>query len=109
MEDVLPFPASVELMMTLLCTVPSTVPFTSTLMVQEPSGKAAFAKLTLVAPATGDHVPPQVFDAFGVAATCIPLVKVSVKLESIVTTFGLLMLKVRVETPVFKMILAGLK
>ena len=102
-------PASEEFIVTLLTTVASVVPFTSTLMVQEPTAKAAFVKATLVEPAVGAHVPPQVFDAFGVAATCIPLVNVSVKLELMVTMLGLVTLKVRVDTPVFKMILLGLK
>ena len=84
-------------MVTLLVKTPSTVPFTSTLMVQLPTGKEALVKVTLVAPATGANVPPQVLLALGEAATTMFAGNPSVKLASTGITLGLLMLKVIVD------------
>src|SRR5437588_1189036 len=97
-------------MVTLLLAVPSAVPFTSTVIVQVPSGKLeVLLKLTLPAPALAVTDPPQVLVTLGVAATARLAGSVSVKLPLIVTTFGLLTLKLSVETPLFTAIRVGLK
>jgi len=114
-DAVFPLPASLEFMVTLFGFTPSEVPVTSTLTVQglPLTGKAAFAKLMLVAPALAVTLPPQPFTTFGVAATTKPLtvppeVRSSAKLESIVVTFGLVIEKVIVLVPP-TLIIAGLK
>src|SRR2546427_2312651 len=109
-EEVLPLPASVESMVTLLPRTPSVVPFTSTLIVQglPDTGKAAFKKLILDAPATAVTDPPQPLTTFGVAATTMLAGSVSVKLALIVTTFGLLIEKVIVLVA-FTATVVGLK
>src|SRR5947209_5830131 len=95
-EEVLPLPASVESIVTLLLYKPSGLALTSTLIVQAPTGRAALLKLMVPVPAVAVTVPPQAFTTLGVAATTMPAGSVSVKLESIVTTFGLFSEKVMV-------------
>ena len=68
-------------------------------IVQTPTGVRLLLKLMLPLPATAVTVPPQVLTTPGVAATCNPTGRVSVKLPLMATTFGLLMLKVRVVVP----------
>ena len=78
-DAVLLLPPLVVETVTVFVLSPAVVAVTSTLIVQvvltatEPP-----LKLTLPAPAVAVNVPPQVFDGFGVAATCIPLGKLSV-------------------------------
>lgn len=69
---------------------------TFTLMEQLPTANEPLPKLILPAPAVAVVVPPQVLTTLGGLATTRPEGKVSVKLESIVTAFGLVMLKVKV-------------
>src|SRR5205807_3974387 len=114
-EAVLPLPASVESMVTLLGLIPSVVPVTLTVIVQGtlPLGKAGLAKLMLEEPATAVTVPPQPFTMVGLGATTKPVtvapeVRSSVKLESIVTTLPLVMVKVMVLIPP-TLIVVGLK
>src|SRR5262249_56165091 len=83
----------------------STALCTSTLTVQVATGSAALAKLMLLAPATAVTEPPQLLTTLGVVATTRlpglgpPTVgRLSVKLESIGTTFPLVRLKVIVLT-----------
>jgi len=98
-EDVLPVPAAVESIVTLLFMTPSGEPVTFTAMVQLPTLNVAFVKLTELDPATAVAVPPQVFvRPFGVATTS-PLGSESVKLASMATTFPLVTLKVRLVVP----------
>src|SRR5215813_13870354 len=66
---VLPLPAIVELMVTLLVYMLSTVLDAFTVMLQVPTGSAALVKLIVPAPATAVTVPPQVLVTLGVAAT----------------------------------------
>src|SRR5215813_4909984 len=73
-----------------------------------PTGKAVFEKLMAEAPAFAVTEPPQPLLTFGVGATIKPVDRVSVKLASIGTTLGLLMVKVTVVTPLIG-IVVGLK
>src|SRR5579864_313152 len=70
-----------------------------TVIVQTPTGVRLLLKLMLPLPAAAAAEPPQVLMTPGVAATCKPVGRVSVKLVLMATTFGLLMLKVRVVVP----------
>lgn len=112
---VLPLPASVESMVTLLGFIPSLVPVTFTVIVHglPLTGKAAFKKLMLVAPALAVTLPPQPLTTLGVDATTKPLtvppeVRSSVKLALMVTTLGLVIENVMVLVPL-TLITAGLK
>lgn len=107
-EDVLcaPVPAAVELMVTLLFSVPSVVPVTLTVMVHELAASALLEKLTLPEPAVAVTVPPQLLVTPGVDATCNPAGNVSVKLPSTATTFGLVMAKLSVVVPFTGMVAA---
>ncbi len=112
---VLPLPASVESMVTLFGLMPSLVPVTFTVMVHglALTGKAAFRKLMLVAPALAVTLPPQPFTTPGVGATTRPLtvppeVRSSVKLALMVTTLGFVIENVMVLVP-FTLITVGLK
>ncbi|MFN8558943.1 MAG: hypothetical protein U0531_16930 [Dehalococcoidia bacterium] len=59
---------------------PAVVAVTATLTWQDPLAVSPPPlRLIVVAPAEGANTPPQVFVAAGVAATCTPLGKVSVK------------------------------
>src|ERR1700694_3185821 len=114
-EAVLPLPASVESMVTLLGLIPSVVPVTSTLIVQglPLTGKAAFKKLMLFAPAAAGTLPLLPLTTLGVAATTRPLtvppeVRSSVKLELMVTTLGFVIENVMVLVPP-TLITVGLK
>src|SRR5262249_52932524 len=108
-EDVLPFPASVELIVTLLLYVLSPPLCTFTMIVQVPNGRlAALLKLIVPAPATAVTEPPQLLTTLGVVATTTLAGNVSVKLPLIVTTFGLLILKVIVLGAFFATVV-GLK
>lgn len=77
-------------------------------IVQTPTGVRLLLKLMLPLPAVAVTVPPQVLVTPGVAATCNPTGRVSVKLALIATTFGLLILKFTVVVP-FTAILAAPK
>lgn len=90
-EDVLPFPAAVESMVTLLVYTPSADAWTLTMIVQVPAARAALLKLMEDDPAAAVTVPPQPFTSTGVVATTRLAGKVSVKLASIATVFPLLM------------------
>src|SRR5579871_888525 len=107
-EAVLPLPASVESMVTLLLKTPSVVPCTFTKMVHVASGSEGFEKLIVPAPAVAVTTPPQPFTTLGVAATTKFVGNVSVKLAFIVTIFPLTMLNVSV-LGVFTPAVAGLK
>src|SRR5262249_52725633 len=98
---VLPLPATVELMVTLLVYRLSTALETFTVMLQVPAGSAGLEKLILPDPATAVTVPPQVLVTPGVDATTrlpgtVPTFagRLSVKLASIGTTLPLLTAKV---------------
>jgi hypothetical protein len=83
-EAVLPFPASVESIVTVLWKVPSVVPCTFTVIAQVPTAKAAFVKLMVPAPATAVTVPPPTLHPFtmaGVVATTKFAGSVSAKLD----------------------------
>src|SRR5262249_14120716 len=102
---VLPLPAIVELMVTLLLYKSSTVLDTFTVMLQVPTANAALVKLIVPDPAAAVTVPPQVLVTAGVAATtrlpgCGPPTdgRVSVKLASIGTTLPLVIANVIVLT-----------
>jgi hypothetical protein len=114
-EAVLPLPASVESMVTLLGLIPSVVPVTLTVIVHglPLTGKAAFKKLMLFAPALAVTLPPQPLTTLGVAATTKPVtvppeVRSSVKLELMVTTLGFVIENVMVLVPL-TLITVGLK
>lgn len=108
---VLPFPASVESIVTVLWKVPSVVPCTFTVIAQVPTAKAAFVKLIVPAPATAVTVPPPALHPFttaGVVATTKFAGSVSVKLDWIVTVFPLVMLNV-IVLGLFTAAVVGLK
>lgn len=67
-----------------------------------------FVKVTLVSPANGAKVPPQVFVTDGGFATTRFAGSVSVKFPSTAITLGLLMVKVSVEAALMATV-AGLK
>ena len=103
-----PVPAAAELIVTLLLKTLSTVPITFTVIVQAPTARFALVKVTLVAAATGEKVPPQVFVAAGGFATTMLAGNVSVKFASTAITFGLLTANVSVEGA-FTATVVGLK
>jgi hypothetical protein len=107
-ELVFPLPASVESMVTLLLRTPSLVPCTFTVIVQGPTGKAAFVKLMVPAPAVAVTEPAQPFTTLGVVATTKFAGNVSVKLALIATVFPFVMLNVRV-LGAFTATVSGLK
>src|SRR5216683_2057211 len=77
--DVFPAPPSVELTCTLLFFTPAVVPFTSTLIVQLLlDARLPPLKFSVVSPANGVNVPPQLLLEFGVLATCNPAGRLSV-------------------------------
>jgi len=99
-----PVPPSVELMLPLtLFLVPAVVPVTSTLTVQfEPAVRDPELKLSVVLPAAGVKLPPVQFVlALGVAATCTPDGRLSLKAMPVrvVVVFGLVIVNVNVDTP----------
>src|SRR5581483_3724557 len=103
---VLPLPASVESIVTLLGFIPSEVPVTFTFIVHglALTGRAAFRKLMLVAPGLAVILPPQPLttpgdDATTRPGTVPPEVRSSVKLALMVTTFGLVIENVIVLVP----------
>ena len=102
-EAVLPVPPLVEeTLPEVLFLVPEVVAVTSTESVQEPLATIEPAvKETVPLPAVVVKVPPQVLEAFGVAATSVPVGKVSEKATPVraVLAFGLVMVKVKVVTP----------
>jgi hypothetical protein len=98
-ELVLPLPAAVELMVTLLLSMPSVLPVTFTPIVHGPTGSADVLKLMLVPDATAVTVPPHVFETLGLAATVSPVGRVSTKLVSIVVSFGFVIAKLTVLMP----------
>src|SRR5260370_38659857 len=63
-------------------------------MVHVPIGKAGLAKLIVPVHAVVVPLPPPALRTLGVVATTMPAGRVSVKLESIVTIFALVMLNV---------------
>lgn len=77
-------------------------------MVQAPAARLGLAKLMLPLPATAVTVPPQAFTTFGEVATTRPAGRLSVKLESMVTVFPLVMEKV-IVLAVFGATVVGLK
>src|SRR5262249_27056113 len=90
-EDVLPSPASLDRIWTLLVKSPSTVPLTSTLTVQVLSAAGeALLKVKTVSPGAGLNVPPQVLLALAGFATCMLAGRLSVKLALIAAAFTVL-------------------
>ena len=90
---------------------PVAVPVTLTETVQVPlAARLPPLKVRVVAPAEGDHVPPQVVAAAGVLATCIPVCSVSVNASPVspMSVFGLVSVNVRVDVP-FSPIVVGEK
>src|SRR5947209_3106240 len=85
-------------MVTLLFITLSTEPRTLTVMEQLPTGRLAFDQETDEAPATAVTLLPQLLVTLGDGETTRPAGRVSVKLESMTTVFGLEMAKVRVES-----------
>jgi hypothetical protein len=104
-EAVSPVPPSLELMApVVLFFVPAVVPVTATVTVQLLPGVAIapLVKETVVAPAAGANVPPQLFVAAGVAATCIPAGNVSETAMFVSPTVfpaGFVIVSVRVDVP----------
>ena len=100
--EVLPVPASVEVIWTELFLTPALVPVTFTEMAQVPlAGRVPAERLTEVAPAVAVAVPPQVFESAGVLATTRPAGNVSVNAIPVSArlVFGLVMLKVSEVVP----------
>src|SRR5438270_5013157 len=75
----------------------STALLTCTVMVQVPMAMLPLEKVTLVSPAIGANVPPQVFVTLGGFATTKFAGSVSVKLPSTAITLGLFTLNVSVD------------
>jgi len=98
-----PVPPSVELIApVVLLLTPVVVAVTSTFTVQfEFAARVPPVKVSVVSPALGVKVPPQAVVALGVAATCNPDGRVSLNAIPVkaVVRFGLVMVKVRVDTP----------
>jgi hypothetical protein len=100
--EVLPVPASVEVMVTELLWTPAVVPVTLTETTQVPlAGRVPAERLTAEAPAVAVTVPPQVFESDGVVATTNPAGKLSVNASPVSArlVFGLLMLNVSEVVP----------
>ena len=102
-DAVLPEPPSVEdILPVVFVTVPATVPVTFTLIVQDsPTPSVPLATVIELSPAEAEMVGMvlQVVTEFGVAATCRPPVKLSVKptpVSGMELTAGLVSVKVRV-------------
>ena len=94
-----PVPPSVELACTLLFLTPAVVPCTLTETAHEPLFASVTPdRVTEVAAATGLNVPPQLLVAPGVAATTMPLGKLSVNptLCSVTLELGFWMVKLSV-------------
>jgi hypothetical protein len=104
-EAVSPVPPSLELMApVVLFFVPAVVPVTATVTVQLLPGVAIapLVRETVVAPAAGANVPPQLFVAAGVAATCMPAGNVSETAMFVSPTVfpaGFVIVSVRVDVP----------
>jgi len=98
-----PVPPSVELTAPLvLFLVPVVVAVISTFTVHvEFAARAPALKVSVVSPASGLKVPLQAVVALGVAATCNPEGRLSLKAIPVkaVVVFGLVIVKVRVATP----------
>src|SRR5215472_17660744 len=86
----------------------STALCTFTVTEHVPTAKVVLAKLMVPVPAFAVTVPPQVLVTLGVVATTRFAGRLSVKLESIVTVFPLVMLKV-IVLGVFGVTVVGLK
>jgi hypothetical protein len=100
--EVLPVPASVEVMVTELFLTPAVVPVMLTETTQVPlAGRVPAERLTAEAPAVAVTVPPQVFESDGVVATTNPAGKLSVNASPVSArlVFGLLMLNVSEVVP----------
>ena len=100
--DVLPVPASVEVMVTELFLVPAVVPVTLTESVHDAlPARVPAERLTVVAPAVAVAVPPQVFESAGVLATTKPAGRLSVNARPVRASvvFGLVMVKVSEVVP----------
>jgi len=93
-EAVFPLPASDESIVTLLLKTPSVVPCTFTVIKHVPTGRVAFAKLIVPAPAVAVIVPPHPLTTLGVVATTKLAGRLSVKLESMATVFPFVMANV---------------
>lgn len=117
--EVVPAPPSTdEIAPVVLIFIPPVVPVTFNEMVHELNGMAGRARLTgpeamtplmrvrVVSPEVGSKVPPQVFTTPGVAATCSPKGRLSVKLIPVRITsgFGLVRVKVRVVDPLSRIV-----
>src|SRR5277367_1423647 len=110
-EAVLPLPASVESIVTLLLKTPSVVACTLTVIVQVPTGNAGFEKLMVPDPEVAVTVPPprlQLFTTLGVVATTRFAGIESTKLALIVVVFPFVTLNVMVLAA-FTAALVGLK
>lgn len=98
-----PVPPSFELTpLVMLSFTPAVVPVTSTLTVQVPLGPSvAPLKVSVVSPANGVKVPPQLELALGVPATCNPEGSESVKPTPVsdVVVFGLVIVMLTVAIP----------
>ncbi len=109
---VFPVPPFVEVTLpVVLFFTPVVVPVTSTEMLQEPPAAIEPPlKVSEVSPTAGANVPPQVLLEFGVAATCKPAGRASVKATpvSAVPAFGFVSVKVSVVVP-FKATVAAPK
>jgi hypothetical protein len=98
-----PVPPSVEVTVPVTFVLsPLVVPVTPTLRAQELPGVAMAppVNVTVVAPAAAVNVPPQLFVALGVAATCTPAGKASataIPVRPTVLTAGFVIVIVRVD------------
>lgn len=104
----LPFPASMESIVTLFEYILSIALCTFTWTVQVPAGKAGFEKVIVPEPAVAVTEPPQLFTMVGVVATTRFDGRPSLKLPLIGTELPLVMLKVTVDG-VFVATVVGLK
>jgi hypothetical protein len=100
--EVLPVPASVEVIVTELFFTPAVVPVTFTEIAHVAlAARVPPERLTVDAPAVAVAVPPHVFESEGVLATTRPAGKLSVKARPVSARleFGLLTLKVSEVVP----------